>query len=104
MYVVSVAGPKMYGLNVSFWSDRMASNTQLYQHISIDGDVLSFQAFDVTGKLYDTFCLKKRAGKENLFAEGEEIKNLKMNTQIPESALKKYSDEELKKYKARFGE
>jgi len=33
MYVVSVAGPKMYGLNTSFWSDRMASNTQLYQHI-----------------------------------------------------------------------
>lgn len=104
MYVVSVAGPKMYGLNVSFWSDRMASNTQLYQHISIDGDVLSFQAFDVTGKLYDAFSLMKRKGKENLFVEGEEIKNLKMNTQIPESALKKYSAEELKKYKTKFGE
>lgn len=102
MYVVSVGGPKMYGLNVDFWSDRMASDTQLYQHVLIDGDVLSFQTFDVTGKLYDAFKLVKRPGQPNLFIEDESLRFIKMRTSIPESAKKKYTPEDLERYYQRF--
>ena len=65
MYVVSVSGPKMYDISNDPWMDRKARNTQLFQIISIDGDVLSFQSFTATGELYDAFDLEKRKGKSN---------------------------------------
>ncbi|WP_254092514.1 purple acid phosphatase family protein [Dawidia soli] len=65
MYVVSVSGPKMYGLSASPWMERRAGNTQLFQVIHIEGDVLSYEAFTATGTLYDAFDLQKTAGKLN---------------------------------------
>lgn len=65
MYVVSVSGPKMYDISNDPWMDRKARNTQLFQIITIDGDVLSFQSFTATGELYDAFDLEKRKGKSN---------------------------------------
>lgn len=65
MYVVSVSGPKMYDISNDPWMDRKARNTQLFQIISIDGDVLSFQSFTAHGELYDAFDLEKRKGKPN---------------------------------------
>lgn len=102
VYVVSVAGPKMYGLNTSFWSDRMASNTQLYQHISFEGNVLNYQSFTVAGDLYDEFqVVKDRKGK-NRFVESKNIGLIKQRTEIPASAREKYNEEELKKYQQKF--
>jgi hypothetical protein len=65
MYVVSVSGPKMYGLSDTPWMERRAANTQLFQVIHIEGDVLSYEAFTATGTLYDAFDLQKSAGKLN---------------------------------------
>src|SRR5690606_18410768 len=65
MYVVSVSGPKMYDLTTSRWMDRAASNTQLYQLISIEGNRLSYEAYTATGKLYDAFDLVKQKNKPN---------------------------------------
>lgn len=65
MYVVSVSGPKMYDISDDPWMDRKARNTQLFQIITIDGDVLSFQSFTAHGELYDAFDLEKRKGKPN---------------------------------------
>jgi 3',5'-cyclic AMP phosphodiesterase CpdA len=69
MYVVSVAGRKMYGLNASLWADRVASETPLYQHIEISGDTLDFRAFTVAGDLYDAFSLIKNDGAMNELVE-----------------------------------
>ena len=102
LYVVSVSGPKMYGLNTSFWSDRMASMTQLYQHISFDKGQLEYKSFTVTGELYDHFTISKNSNGKNNFKEGGEVSKIKQRTEIPESALKGYSPEELEKYKAKF--
>lgn len=102
MYVVSVAGPKAYSLSTSFWSDRMASLTQLYQHISVNGQSLHYQSFTVAGDLYDEFRIEKTKKGENKFAEGERIKNIKQRTAIPESAKDRYTEEELKKYEEKF--
>lgn len=65
MYVVSVSGPKMYDVSNDPWMDRKARNTQLFQIITIRGDVLSFQSFTASGELYDAFDLEKRNGEPN---------------------------------------
>jgi hypothetical protein len=65
MYVVSVSGPKMYDVSNDPWMDRKARNTQLFQIITIDGDLLSFQSFTAHGELYYAFDLEKRKGKPN---------------------------------------
>lgn len=65
MYVVSVSGPKMYDLSDDTWMKRSASNTQLFQLISIEGDELLYEAYTATGKLYDAFSLQKRDGAPN---------------------------------------
>jgi len=102
LYVVSVAGPKMYGLNTSFWSDRMGSMMQLYQHISVAPGQLEFKSFMVTGDLYDHFIIQKYGKGKNSFKESPEVKNIRLRSEIPESARDKYSEEELRKYQERF--
>ncbi|MEM9666957.1 MAG: metallophosphoesterase, partial [Bacteroidota bacterium] len=74
VYVSSVSGPKMYATKDNRWDDyddiemeRAAENTQLFQVIRVDGDTLSFHAFDVTGQLYDAFDLVKRPNGPNRF-------------------------------------
>ncbi len=64
VYVVSVSGPKMYDISDDPWMDRRASNTQLFQLISLEGKQLIYQAFTATGELYDAFVLEK--GKDGV--------------------------------------
>lgn len=104
LYVVSVAGPKMYGLNTSFWSDRVASMTQLYQHISISQDKLEYQSFTVAGELYDHFIITKDKNGKNNFKESSKVANIKQRTEIPEGAKTRYKAEDLEKYKKNFPE
>lgn len=62
VYVVSVTGPKMYTVN-SIYNDIMAKTggyEQLFQVIDIDNNILSFKSYTVTGKLNDSFQLKKQ--------------------------------------------
>lgn len=65
VYVVSVSGPKMYELMRGEWMMRAAEQTQLYQVITIDGDKLTYESRTGTGRLYDAFELRKRAGRAN---------------------------------------
>ncbi len=102
MYVVSVAGPKMYGLNTSFWSDRMASNTQLYQNISVDGNKISFETYTVTGELYDNFRIEKNRNGKNTIVIDPQFNDKGDLTNIPERAVQKYDQEQLEKYQEFF--
>lgn len=96
VYVVSMSGPKMYGLNTSLWADRVASEIQLYQNISINGDLLTYKSFTVNGELYDAFMIKKNKKGVNKVVEAAEIKELPELISIPESQKSKYKPEELK--------
>ena len=69
VYVVSVSGPKMYDLGDRPVFHRTAENTQLYQVISIDGDVLKYEARTAIGELYDGFTLTKGEDGVNAFEE-----------------------------------
>ncbi|MGD9558558.1 MAG: metallophosphoesterase [Mangrovibacterium sp.] len=104
MYVVSVAGPKMYGLATSFWSDRMASNTQLYQHITVSGNSLNYQSYTINGQLYDEFEITKNNKGENRVSVPGKIGLIKQRTEIPENAKDRYTEEDLQKYQKKFGE
>lgn len=63
VYVVSVTGAKMYGLNdrSATQPDRVAEDTQLYQRIDVTADSLTFHAMTPTGRLYDGFTLTRGA-------------------------------------------
>lgn len=66
MYVVSVSGPKMYSLVTNTaWMDKKAQGIQLFQIISILGDVLKFESYTATGVLFDAFELRKRKNRPN---------------------------------------
>ena len=70
VYVVSVAGPKMYGvLPEKRWMDRNAVDTQLYQVISIKDNTLELSAYTVMHELYDHFSIQKRPRIDNQFTE-----------------------------------
>lgn len=70
VYVVSVAGPKMYGMRANDrWMDRAAVNTQLYQVVTIDGDALHFKTYTVDNTLYDAFTLYKTSEGFNKIEE-----------------------------------
>lgn len=66
VYVVSVSGPKMYEVSDDPWMNRKASNTQLFQLLTVKGNILLYKAFTATGELYDAFELKKQPNKVNL--------------------------------------
>ena len=66
VYVVSVSGPKMYDASEDPWMTRKATNAQLFQLLTVEGDELLYKAFTATGELYDSFLLKKRANKPNV--------------------------------------
>lgn len=68
VYVVSVSGPKMYNITNHF-ALRTAEDTQLYQIIHVGLDELRYEARTATGRLYDAFTLKKRAGQPNELVE-----------------------------------
>jgi hypothetical protein len=104
MYIVSVAGEKMYGLATSFWSDRYASNTQLYQNIYFSADTMRFQAFTVAGDLYDDFLLVKNEDGINQLIESPEIEGIDLRVELPEGEEEEYTKEELMEYRQKFQE
>ena len=65
VYVVSVAGPKMYDVKPDKWMTRKAYGTQTYQWINVKDDVLTFKTYTALGKLYDAFEIKKNSNGEN---------------------------------------
>lgn len=69
MYVVSVAGPKMYKLDEHPWSEVREQDTQLYQNITVDGNTLFYDSYDVTGNLVDSFRLEKSKSGVNTLIE-----------------------------------
>ncbi|SDL93137.1 Calcineurin-like phosphoesterase [Pedobacter sp. ok626] len=59
VYLVSVAGPKMYKVDGAKWMNVSLENTQLFQVIHVEGGKLKFEAYKTSGELFDAFSLKK---------------------------------------------
>jgi acid phosphatase type 7 len=67
VYLVSVLGSKMYGLNdrAATQPDRVAEDTELWQRFDVEADRILFRAFTATGRLYDGFELARGADGRN---------------------------------------
>lgn len=74
VYVVSVTGSKMYGLNdrADTQPVRAAENTELYQLVDVEEGKLEFRAYTATGRLYDAFTLIKGDDGRNRLIESSE--------------------------------
>ena len=97
VYVVSVSGPKMYNLTFDKWMDRAASNTQLFQLISIEGNRLSYGAYTATGDLYDAFDLIKSEGKPKEFIDRAD-KAIQEAIELTPGSEDKMTPEEMAEY------
>ncbi|MCK3682825.1 metallophosphoesterase family protein [Maribellus sp. YY47] len=69
VYVVSVSGPKLYGVSDQSWMSRKGGNTQFFQLISINQNKLNYKAYTASGEIYDEFDLVKRKGRTNKLIE-----------------------------------
>ena len=69
MYVVSVSGPKQYKVQEDNVFRRLGQDKQLYQIITVDGDLLKFAAYTASGRLHDRFTLQKKDGQPNQLIE-----------------------------------
>ena len=103
IYVVSVSGPKMYDIGLQNWMDRAASNTQLFQTISIDGNKLAYQAYTVTGQKYDSFTLLKGKNRKNTLTDQAPLLAPE-RLDLPAEFLKRYKPEQMEEYKTRYQE
>lgn len=101
IYVVSVSGPKMYTLNFAAWLDYAASNTQLYQIISVKGNELVYDSYTTTGERYDGFILKKKKNGQNKYLDTAPY-GQQERIAIPSAYLQKMSKEELEAYNKKF--
>ena len=101
IYVVSVSGPKMYDLGLDDWMQRGASNTQLYQLIHIEGDILRFEAYTIDNKLYDAFELQKKKDGKNLFFDLAPA-GVPERIELPPRYKERFTEEELTDYQTRF--
>jgi predicted phosphodiesterase len=104
IYVVSVSGPKQYDIGLQDWMDRAASNTQLYQVITVDHNKLAFKAFTVNGDLYDAFDLDKDKAGRNTLVELSTALKMQERLELPERYQKSFKEAELKEYNERYQE
>jgi 3',5'-cyclic AMP phosphodiesterase CpdA len=74
VYLVSVTGSKMYGLNnrARTQPDRTAEATELYQIVDVDGGTLKFRTYTASGRPYDGFDLTKGTDGRNRLTETSE--------------------------------
>lgn len=72
VYIVSVAGRKMYGLNdrVRYQADRWAEDTQMFQILDVSASRISYRAHLATGELYDAFELERGQRGLNRLRDG----------------------------------
>lgn len=103
IYVVSVSGPKMYDIGLEDWMQRAASNTQLYQLIKIENNKLRYEAYTVTGELYDAFELDKQKNGRNLFADLAPD-DVEERLEIPARMKREFTEEDILRYEGRLKE
>ncbi|HCM59602.1 MAG TPA: metallophosphoesterase [Bacteroidales bacterium] len=68
VYVVSVSGSKQYKQDAKQWWQVGMTNTQLWQAVTVDGDRLSYRAYDATGRVADQFTITRMKDGRKKFA------------------------------------
>ena len=71
VYMVSVTGSKMYGLNgrAHQQPDRIAEDTQLFQTVAVEQNRLSIRTYTADDRLYDAFDIERDASGNKYLRE-----------------------------------
>jgi 3',5'-cyclic AMP phosphodiesterase CpdA len=97
VYVVTHASPKLYDIKFSKEMDRLGTNTQMYQLISVSKDSICYRAYTFEGTYYDGFTLvKDKAGSNKLIDYAPY--NVKENLTPTPDFYRRYSKKEVEKY------
>jgi 3',5'-cyclic AMP phosphodiesterase CpdA len=59
VYVISVSGSKQYRQDAERWWQVGLTNTQLWQSVSIDENILEHKAYDASGNIADHFVITR---------------------------------------------
>jgi len=86
VYVVSVAGPKMYRVSdqARRVNRRVGEDVQLFQIVHVEADVLRFEARHVTGEIYDAFDIVAGNGAPNRLVERRDERTDEARCENPE--------------------
>jgi 3',5'-cyclic AMP phosphodiesterase CpdA len=69
VYIVSVSGSKQYQQDAKQWWQVGMTNTQTWQAVTVDGDRLSYRAYDASGRLVDQFTITRMKDGRKKFSD-----------------------------------
>lgn len=69
VYVVAVAGRKMYSVGDHPWMEKKAENLQTYQVITVGDDRINYKAYTLDRKIFDEFDILKEGQGPNLLRD-----------------------------------
>lgn len=103
VYVVSNCSPKLYSIGFDPIHDRLGSDINLYQYVTVKGDSLRLKSFTTDHQLYDDIVVVKQADQVSVLDKAFGISE---RLELPESyrhqkaeKLKKYEDGKAKRIK-----
>lgn len=97
VYITSNCSPKLYAIGFDPVHDRLGSNLNFYQYVTLKGDSLSVRVYTTAHELYDEVLLVKPAGS-GAPAVYDRTPAVPESLDLPEAFRKKWKDEKLKKY------
>lgn len=86
--VTSVGGSGQYAPAYSGIHDRIGSDAEFFQKVSVSGKELRLDTYDALGELYDSFKISRRAGKKRFH---DMAPDREMRTNLPPTRMKKYT-------------
>ena len=66
-YVVSVSGPKLYPEGTKTWMEKRGGSIQLFQKISVKSESLLYEAYTVSGEIFDSFRIDYAKNGRKIF-------------------------------------
>lgn len=95
VYIDSNCSPKLYPIGFDKIHDRLGSNLNFYQYITLKGDTLSVKVFTTEHEIYDDIAVvKDGAGQVNVYDNATHIPE---SLQLPD-AYKKWKKKKLNEY------
>lgn len=73
VYIVSSSSPKAYNIGFARIHDRLGSDLQLYQYITIHGDTLRYRAYTPTQELYDDLSFIDQGRTSTVIDHAEQL-------------------------------
>lgn len=101
VYITSNCSPKLYAVGFDPVHDRLGSNLNFYQYITLKADSLSVRVYTTAHELYDEVLLVRQPAPGATGAAVtvyDRVPDTPESLQLPDTYRKSWKDEKLKKY------